>query len=90
MDTEKLQSWLSNLISGLVTYPEEIKIEKSIDEIGVLFTIKVHNEDKGKVIGKEGTIANAIRIVLRSSGRIMNLRASMKIDADGFQLKNRD
>ena len=90
MDTEKLQSWLSNLISGLVTYPEEIKIEKSIDEIGVLFTIKVHNEDKGKVIGKEGTIANAIRIVLRSSGQIMNLRATMKIDADGFQLKNRD
>ena len=79
MSIVKLQKWLQLLISGVVSFPDDIVIKQSEDEQGVLFTIEVHEEDRGKVIGKKGAIANAIRVVLRSAGRLLDVRASMKI-----------
>lgn len=81
MDTDKLLPWLTNIISALVSNPDDISIDQVEDSMGLLFTVRVHKEDQGKVIGKEGNIANAIRVLLRSAGRSCDVRASMKIDA---------
>jgi len=81
MDTSDLQLWLASVIKGLVPNPEDVNIVETADEQGILFTVTVHSEDRGKVIGKQGKIANAIRVVLRSAGMLNNIRASMKIDA---------
>ena len=91
METEKLQTWLTSLITGLVAYPEDIKIDIKVDEEGVMFVVQVNKDDCGKVIGREGVIASAIRTLLRSSGRLLDVRASMKIDAGtNFSIKPED
>lgn len=82
MENDKLSVWLKSVIAGLVSNPDEIVITKTTDDQGILFTIQVAKDDAGKIIGKAGVIANAIRTLLRASGMsIENARASMKIDA---------
>ena len=76
-----LQDWFHSILSGLVTSPEEISITVTNDEQGVLFTVKVAKEDVGKVIGKNGLIAQALRTILRSAGFKQDARVSMKVDA---------
>jgi len=81
MKTETLQKWLLNTVSGLVNNPQSIQIENKEDEMGLFFTIKVDKEDCGKIIGKSGKTADALRTLLRSAASLYDLRASMKIDA---------
>jgi len=82
-NSDKLQVFLHNILSGLVNKPEDIEIEKTTDDMGVLYLVRLHESDYGKVIGKKGNIANAIRVVLRSAGMLLGVRASMKIDVPG-------
>ena len=91
-ETKELQDWFSAVISRLVTKPGEIVVTKTLDEQGVLFTVKVANEDVGKVIGKQGVIAQALRTILRSAGFMEDMRASMKVDAPNskFNLSDAD
>ena len=88
-DKDKLTDWLISILGGLVSKPDEVEVNRTQDEQGVLFTVKVAKEDAGKVIGKGGVIANAIRTLLRSAGYMEDVRASMKINAPGskFELK---
>lgn len=90
MDTAKLQSWLISVIKGIVSHPQEITIEKIEDDMGILFNVNVHENDRGKVIGKEGTIANAIRVILRSAGRLLDVKVSMKITVPGSNFKPKE
>lgn len=87
---EKLELWLKTVISGMVSNPNSIIIEKIEDDMGLLFNVSVHIEDRGKVIGKEGSIANALRIILRSAGRLEDVRASMKIFVPGSKFEVRE
>lgn len=90
MNSDKLQLWLVALVQGLVSNPAAVEIDVASDEMGVLFTVRVHEEDRGKVIGKAGSIANAIRTVLRSAGRLVDVRASMKVDVPNSNFEPRD
>ena len=51
---------LTNLLKSLVTKPEEVKITRQIDEMGVLLSIQVHPQDMGIVIGRNGAMATEI------------------------------
>ena len=64
----------------LVEKPDEIEVVKINDEQGVLYTVTVAENDRGRVIGRKGSIADAMRILIRSAGHINNIRASLKID----------
>lgn len=83
MSEDKVKVWLHQVLSGLVSYPDQIEITRSDDEMGVKYTVKVAPEDRGKVIGKQGKVATAIRTVLRSAGFFAGMRASMIIDVPG-------
>lgn len=86
---EDLKKWLHKVICALTSSNEDIDISYVHDEQGLLFNVKVNSNDLGKVIGKEAKIANSVRTILRSAGRLHGLRASMKVDAGtGFQLKD--
>jgi len=76
---DKVKNWLHNVISGLVSKPEEVEIEASMDEQGVLFSVSVAKEDMGKIIGAKGAIASNIRSLLHCVGYINDIRASLKI-----------
>lgn len=73
------QEFLDHIIKLIVTKPEEVEISRSVDDLGVLITLKVSKEDMGRIIGKEGQTAKAIRTLLRVIGSRNNERVNLKI-----------
>ena len=77
---EKDQEFLEFVVKGLVEHPEEVKIGRAVDEMGVLLTLDLNPEDMGKVIGRSGNTAKAIRTLLRVVGMKHNARVNLKIN----------
>lgn len=77
---EQDQKFLNDLVTALVDHPEQVKINRTVDEMGVLLTLDVHAEDMGKVIGRSGNTAKAIRTLLRVVGMKHNARVNLKIN----------
>lgn len=72
--------FLEYVVRALVTKPDDIKIKRTVDEMGVLMTLDVHPDDMGKIIGRGGNTAKAIRILLRVVGMKNNARINLKIN----------
>ena len=77
---ENDREFLEYLIKALVDHPEDVKIERKVDEMGVLLSLKVHSEDMGQIIGKEGSTARAIRTLVRIVGLKNQARVNLKIE----------
>lgn len=74
------QEFLEYLIKSIVSHPEEVKVDRKVDEMGVLLTLKVNREDMGTIIGREGANAKAIRSLVRIVGLKNNARVNLKIE----------
>lgn len=74
------QEFLEFVIKSIVDKPDEVVVERQIDEMGVLLTLKVNAEDMGQVIGREGSTAKAIRTLLRVIGAKHSARINLKIE----------
>ncbi|MBP9749279.1 MAG: KH domain-containing protein [Candidatus Pacebacteria bacterium] len=74
------KEFLEFVVKGLVDHPEAVKVERTVDEMGVLLTLDVHAEDMGKIIGRSGNTAKAIRTLLRVVGMKNNSRVNLKIN----------
>ena len=74
------QDFLTYLVKALVDHPEDVKVERKVDEMGVLLTLKVHAQDMGQVVGRQGSTAKAIRSLLRIVGIKANARVNLKIE----------
>ena|SRR5690606_28969095 len=74
------QEFLEFLIKALVDHPEDVKVDRKVDEMGVLMTLDVNPEDMGKIIGRQGNTAKAIRSLLRVVGMKQNARVNLKIN----------
>ncbi len=72
--------FLDFVIKALVEKPEDVKIVRTVDEMGVLMTLDVNKDDMGKIIGREGNTAKAIRTLLRVVGMKNNSRVNLKIN----------
>jgi len=77
---EEDQQFVSMVVKALVDNPDAVKVERKVDEMGVLITLAVDPADMGKIIGKEGRTAKAIRTLLRVLGAKNNSRVNLKID----------
>lgn len=77
---EKDQDFLEFVIKGLVDHPEAVKVTRTVDEMGVLLMLDLNPEDMGKVIGRQGNTAKAIRTLLRVVGMKHNARVNLKIN----------
>lgn len=64
----------------LVDHPEDVKVERRIDEMGVLITLDVNAQDMGMIIGRDGATAKALRTLLRVIGARHNARVNLKIN----------
>ncbi len=78
MDSD--QAFLEHVVKALVDRPEDVKVDRVVDEMGVLLTLDVHPEDMGKIIGRSGNTAKAIRTLLRVVGMKNNARVNLKIN----------
>jgi len=76
----KDQEFLEFLVEHIVNNPKEVKVERTVDEMGVLLTLRVNPEDMGALIGREGSTARAIRTLLRIVGAKNNARVNLKIE----------
>ena len=72
--------FLDYVIKALVENPKDVKINRTVDEMGVLMTLDVNPADMGKIIGREGNTATAIRTLLRVVGMKNNARVNLKIN----------
>ena len=72
--------FLEYLIKALVDHPEDVKIHRKVDEMGVLLSLKVNAEDMGQVVGKAGSTARAIRSLVRIVGLKNHARVNLKIE----------
>jgi predicted RNA-binding protein YlqC (UPF0109 family) len=77
---ERDAQFLDYVIKGLVDVPEKVVITRTVDEMGVLLTLSVDPVDMGKVIGRSGNTAKAIRTLLRVVGMKNNARVNLKIN----------
>ncbi|MBI2482214.1 MAG: KH domain-containing protein [Candidatus Vogelbacteria bacterium] len=76
----KDQEFLESLIKSLVDNPDDVKVSRIVDEMGVLLTLDVNSLDMGKIIGRQGNTAKAIRTLLRVVGMKNNARVNLKIN----------
>jgi predicted RNA-binding protein YlqC (UPF0109 family) len=80
---ERDQEFLEYIVGAIVDNPEDVKINRTVDERGVLLELSVNPEDMGKIIGKAGATAKAIRTLLRVMGAKNNARFNLKIVEPG-------
>jgi predicted RNA-binding protein YlqC (UPF0109 family) len=81
MDADK--EFVEYVVKALVDNPNDVKTERSVDEMGVLIQLTVNPADMGKVIGKDGRTAKSIRTLLRVLGAKHNARVNLKITEPG-------
>jgi uncharacterized protein len=77
-DADKV--FLEYVVKALVDNPNDVVIDRTVDEMGVLISLTVNPADMGKIIGRMGNTAKAIRTLLRIIGMKNNARVNLKIN----------
>lgn len=73
-----MKDFLQNIVKNLVEHPDQVVVNETEDEARTILTISVADEDMGRVIGKEGKVINAIRMIMR----VMAIRQDKRIRVD--------
>lgn len=73
------ETYLKSVVEPLLAEPSSLMIERTTDDRGVLLTMAVGKEDMGRVIGKEGATAKALRTLLSQLGGHLKTHVSLKI-----------
>jgi predicted RNA-binding protein YlqC (UPF0109 family) len=74
------QEFLEYLVKSLVDHPDDVKVDRKVDEMGVLLSLHVNPMDMGQVVGRQGMTAKSIRSLLRIVGVKNNARVNLKIE----------
>ncbi len=72
-------AFVEYVVKSLVDHPDEVKTERTVDEMGVLISLHLNPEDMGQVIGRQGQTAKALRTLLRVVGAKHKARVNLKI-----------
>lgn len=80
MSDQKDREFLEYIVKSLVDNQNAVKVERTVDEMGVLLALKLDPADMGKIIGRMGTTAKAIRTLLRAVGMKNHARINLKIE----------
>jgi len=80
MEQHEDKQFLETVVRSLVDYPDAVSISRTVDEMGVLLMLDVHADDMGKIIGRSGNTAKAIRTLLRVVGMKNDARVNLKIN----------
>ena len=80
MAKENDKEFLEYIVKELVDNPKDVKVDRKVDEMGVLLSLRVNPEDMGQIIGREGSTAKAIRNLVRIVGLKNHARVNLKIE----------
>ena len=67
------------LVQGIVTHPDDVEVEEFLDDIGSVYGVRVHSDDIGRVIGKDGRVANALRQVVKAAATKTGAHVTVEI-----------
>lgn len=85
------QEFVEYVVKSLVNNPEDVKTERTVDERGVLITLRINPADMGYVIGRGGQTARSLRTLLRIVGAKNDARVNLKIvEPEGSTRVRRD
>ena len=74
------QQFLEYVVKALADHPEDVKVKRTVDEMGVLISLHLSPEDMGQIIGRQGQTAKALRTLLRVVGAKHKARVNLKIN----------
>ena len=74
------KDFLEFIVKTLVDHPDDVKIDRKVDEMGVLLSLNLNKEDMGQIIGRQGSTVRAIRTLLRIIGLKNHARVNLKIE----------
>ena len=86
----KDQEFLETMVKSIVSYPNEVSVERKVDEMGVLLILKVHPDDMGYIIGRRGQTIQSVRNLLKVLGAQTNARINLKIHDPNQQNENQN
>jgi len=67
------------IAKSIVNAPDSVVVTQTEDERGIVLQLKVADEDKGRIIGKQGRIAGAMRTLLRVKAAKAGTRVTLEI-----------
>jgi predicted RNA-binding protein YlqC (UPF0109 family) len=82
------QTFLEHVVRSLVDDQDAVAVEETRDDRGVLLTLSVAQNDMGKIIGRQGNTAKAMRTLLRVVGSKHNAHVSLKINEPAGMVEN--
>lgn len=71
--------YLSHILTGLISSPDQLNIDRTTDEMGVLLTVHIAKSDMGKVIGKGGHTINSVRHIMKCYGFGVDAELNVKV-----------
>jgi hypothetical protein len=80
MEKPVYQEVLEKILQSLVNNPQDVKVQRIIDEMGVLLRVKLHPQDMGLVIGRKGETIKAIKTIVKAIGTKNYARVNIKIE----------
>ena len=78
----RLIELVGHLVQGIVAHPDEVEVEEYLDDLGSVYGVRMHPEDVGRVIGKEGRVANALRHMVKAAAVKTGERVTVEIITD--------
>ena len=85
---EQDQEFLESVVKALVENPDDVSVARTVDEMGVLLTLKVNPQDVGLVIGREGSVAKALRLLTKVVGMKIKARVNVRIEQPEGSARN--
>ncbi|MEK9158210.1 MAG: KH domain-containing protein [Patescibacteria group bacterium] len=80
MSNEPDRDFVEYIIKAIVNNPDKVEVVRTVDELGVLLSVKVAREDMGLLIGRSGSTAKAVRTLARIVGMRNNARVNLRIE----------
>lgn len=77
---ERDQQFVEFVIKSIVNNPDAVQVTRTVDELGVLLSVKVHKDDMGLLIGRSGSTAKAVRTLARIVGMRNSARVNLRIE----------
>lgn len=87
-DTDR--EFVEYIVQSIVNNPKDVTVARTVDEMGVLISVKVNPEDMGLLIGKQGSTAKAIRTLARIIGLRNSARVNLRIEEPEGSTKGTD
>ena len=81
-EESRLIELLGFLVQGLVSHPEAVEVEEFVDSAGVVYGVRVHANDTGRVIGREGRVVGALRNLVKASATKVGAHVTVEVLTD--------